>query len=121
MNPPGKQDCKLVSEFMTGLVSHIRMNVLMGPYTTWCGDEGNEGITSMIGLTTSHSTIHIWNLELPEYSKIRFDLYSCAHYDVNEVFEYIRDHFIIVSANYKLFDRDQDMKEIDSGVYKIAA
>lgn len=116
-NPPGPQDCDLVSNFMSGMVKHVRMKVMIDPVTAWCDDLGNEGITSTVILTTSHCTMHIWNFPEPHLSKMQFDLYSCAPFDVDEVMDFINKNFNVVSAGYKFLDREQGFTDISNGSF----
>lgn len=117
-DPPGPNDCEKISAIMNGLVSHVRMKVMLDPVTAWCNDPGNEGITSSVILTTSHSTMHIWNLPSPGPSLMQFDLYSCAPFEVNEVFAYLSKHFQISTASYKFLDRDSGFQELGNGAYR---
>lgn len=116
-NPPGPNDCEKINRFMSGLVEHVRMTVMLEPVTAWCNDEGNEGITSTVILTTSHCAMHIWNNDPPAASVMQFDLYSCASFTVKEVFEYINTHFDVINASYKFLDRETDLLFIDSGLF----
>ena len=114
-NPPIANDCDRISDFMREMVEHVRMKVLFEPVTRWCTDEGNEGITSVIGITTSASWIHIWNNPVPELSRVEFDLYSCSPFTPREVIEKLRTEFDVVKISYKFLDRDNDLKELESG------
>jgi S-adenosylmethionine/arginine decarboxylase-like enzyme len=115
LNPPGPDDCEKINAFMRGMVEHVRMKVMLDPVTAWCDEPGNEGITSTVILTTSHCAMHIWNLPDPEPSMMQFDLYSCAKFEVSEVFEYLSSYFDIVDASYKFLDRETGMIEIENG------
>lgn len=114
-DPPGPDSCDRINEFMRGMVEHVRMKVMLEPVTAWCDEPGNEGITSTVILTTSHCAMHIWNLPGPGHSIMQFDLYSCAPFGVEEVFEYIARHFKVVRASYKFLDRESDLREIGQG------
>ena len=114
-NPPDQTDCNKVSEFMRGMVNHVRMRIMIDPVTAWCDDLGNEGITSTVILTTSHCTLHIWNLPEPHNSKMQFDLYSCASFEVDEVLDFINQNFQVVSAGYKFLDREHGFTEVSNG------
>lgn len=116
-NPPGPQDCDFVTSFMRDMVKHVRMRIMIDPVTAWCDDLGNEGITSTVILTTSHCTMHIWNLPEPHNSKMQFDLYSCAPFAVDEVMEFIGRHFDVQSAGYKFLDRENDFVEVSNGKF----
>jgi len=75
------------------------MQVLVEPKCVWCDDEGNEGVTGMVGITTSHSSIHFW----PEH--YMFDLYSCREFEVETVTEMLKE-FNTTSLQFKVIDRD---------------
>lgn len=115
VDPPGPQDLKKIDDFMTGLVKHVRMKVMLPPVSAWCDDLGNEGITSTVILTTSHCAMHIWNFPEPNLSMMQFDLYSCAPFTVDEVLEYISMNFKVVKASYKFLDRESDLVDVDAG------
>lgn len=117
-DPPGPGDCEKINEFMRGMVEHVRMKVMLDPVSAWCDEPGNEGITSTVILTTSHCAMHIWNMPEPHHSIMQFDLYSCAPFDVMEVFDFINRHFKVASASYKFLDREADLKEISKGEYR---
>jgi S-adenosylmethionine/arginine decarboxylase-like enzyme len=91
------------------------MKIMIEPSTAWCNDEGNEGITSTVVLTTSHCAMHIWNFPEPNESVLQFDLYSCAPFTAVEVIEFIGAHFDITSAKYKFLDREDGFVELDNG------
>jgi len=97
------------------MVDHVRMKVMLEPATAWCDDLGNEGITSVVILTTSHCSMHIWNLPEPDLSVMQFDLYSCAPFEVAEVLEYISMHFDVREASYKFLDRESGLVELSNG------
>lgn len=117
-DPPGPQDCDKISNFMRGMVDHVRMKVMVDPITAYCFDQGNEGITSTVILTTSHCAMHIWNFPEPNYSIMQFDLYSCAPFEVNEVIQYIGCNFNLHSAQFKFLDRETGFVEIDTGTHR---
>ena len=91
---------------------------MLEPVSAFCTDAGNEGITSTVILTTSHCAMHIWNNVAPDPSIMQFDLYSCAPFEVNEVFSYLRQHFEIDNASFKFLDRETGFNEIDNGNYR---
>ena len=108
-NPPGPKDCHKISNLMEDLVEHVRMKVLSPAMTLYCDDEGNEGITSTVILTTSHSSMHIWNFPEPHFSVMQFDLYSCAPFTPQEVLEFLVDKFEVYNIAYKFLNRDDDL------------
>jgi S-adenosylmethionine/arginine decarboxylase-like enzyme len=67
----------------------------------------------MVGITTSHSSIHFWDGE-PAYYK--FDLYSCKDFTLEAVAEMLKE-FGTTKFTYTVVDRtDDEHPVIDSGV-----
>lgn len=116
-NPPGKNDCKKVEDFMRGMVKHVRMKILRDASALWCDEEGNEGITADVLLTTSHSMLHIWNESIDGTCRMEFDLYSCAPFSVEEVFEYVTAHFDVSHASYKFLNRETGFTVLNNGIH----
>ncbi len=96
---PGPEYVSVLHDWFLRLVDAVNMQVLMEPNCVWCNDEGNEGVTGMVGITTSHSSIHFW----PEH--YMFDLYSCKEFEVETVIELLRE-FNTKSLQFKVIDRD---------------
>jgi S-adenosylmethionine/arginine decarboxylase-like enzyme len=115
MDPPGPDGCDRINALMRGMVEHVRMKVMLDPVTAWCDEPGNEGITSTVILTTSHCVMHIWNLPDSGHGMMQFDLYSCAPFEVDEVYEYLSRHFKILSASYKFLDREHGLANLCEG------
>lgn len=72
-----------VSNWLTRIVSAVGMEILNGPHSVRCDDLGNEGVTGTIVLSTSHSSIHIWDTTAPAYAN--FDLYSCKYFTIDDL------------------------------------
>ncbi len=96
---PGPEYVPVLNDWFLRLVEAIDMKVLMEPNCIYCTDEGNEGVTGVVGITTSHSSIHFW----PEH--YMFDLYSCKDFTVSAVAEMLRE-FSTTHMNFQLIDRD---------------
>lgn len=96
---PGPEYVSVLHDWFLRLVDAVNMQVLVEPKCVWCDDEGNEGVTGMVGITTSHSSIHFW----PEH--YMFDLYSCREFEVKTVTEMLKE-FNTTSLQFKVIDRD---------------
>lgn len=84
-NALGAGDVEKVNQWVLDLVRKIDMEILIAPQTVYCGLEGNEGITSVCVISTSHIAMHAW-----ESSKeIQLDIYSCKTFSIEAVFEHI--------------------------------
>ena len=110
---PGPEYVYTLQDWFNRLVEAVDMKVLIDPICVWCNDEGNEGVTGMVGITTSHSSIHFWSGE-PSYYK--FDLYSCKDFELESVAEMLKE-LGTYKFTYTIVDRtDDEHPVIDSGV-----
>lgn len=106
-------------EWLRQLVDLIDMQILMDANAIYCEDLGNEGVTGIVGLTTSHSAFHCWHLV--ERPFINFDVYSCKIFNPNIVFEHLKEEFGATEINFLLIDRnDGNNVIIDQGTVYLA-
>lgn len=105
--------------FLTWLINRIDMRVaksptlLKNPQGYYCGSPGNEGVTAVGILETSHTVIHSWDNVFP--AKFQFDLYSCKDFDVEYVIG-LCNGFDIIKGTYMLIDRDTELKVLEQGI-----
>lgn len=98
-----------LNHWFTRLVRAVNMQVLMGPFAKYCDDYGNEGMTGMVGITTSHSSIHVWEGD-PTASdpakgpRLEFDLFSCSRFGSGQILPFIQE-FGPAAINWTVFDR----------------
>ncbi len=92
-----------VGDWLTRLVKAVDMEILSGPFVCICDDPGNEGITGIVILSTSHSTIRIWDQAAVPYMKM--DLYSCKRFKVATIIDMIGELRPRV-CEYQLIDRN---------------
>ena len=79
------------------------MKILIHPEVVYCKDDGNEGLTGIVGLTTSHASFHIWSeVEKPF---INFDVYSCKTFNPDDVINHLKQ-FGLLEYNFKMIDRN---------------
>jgi len=65
-----------MDDWMRQLVQDIRMKVLMGPFSVYSDMPGNQGLTSVTIIETSHIAVHVWDEVSP--ALMQMDVYSCA-------------------------------------------
>jgi S-adenosylmethionine/arginine decarboxylase-like enzyme len=93
-----------ISDWLSRLVRAVDMEVLAGPFVCTCNDVGNEGITGAVVLSTSHSTLHIWDQTSEPYLKM--DLYSCKRFSNHTVLMMLRElnprvvNFTVIDRNH---------------------
>ena len=108
--PPVKTD--MVTDWLTRMVDAVGMKLVLGPFAHYCTAENNEGIAGICAIETSHCSIHVWDKEEVPY--LRFDLYSCSAFNVEQVLELIQE-FDCYFYEWVLIDRNTGIERIDHG------
>ena len=101
--------------FLKDLVERVGMKILMGPHATYVDTPGNKGITAIVGIETSHIAFHVWDEEVP--ARLQFDLYTCGSLDKNVVIEAVKERFELVSADYRIYDREHGFLLLEGGTF----
>ena len=99
-----------IETWLREVVKAVDMEILIDPIVEWCGIEGNEGVTGVVVITTSHLAIHIWENE--RYAKV--DLYSCKDFDPDDVLD-MCEKLSATKASYMVIDRNSP---ISKGYYQ---
>ena len=102
-----------IKDWMRRLVDRIDMNILMGPYAVYSDMVGNQGLTAVTIIETSHIAMHVWDEVQP--ALMQLDVYTCSQLDISDVFEAIEE-FEPTKVEYKYIDRDQSLTLLDKGV-----
>jgi S-adenosylmethionine/arginine decarboxylase-like enzyme len=114
--PP--KDAEEMKAFISFLIKRVDMNVakspelLSNPMAYYCGCPGNEGVTGVGILETSHTAVHSWDSEYP--AKLQVDLYSCKEFDVPFVID-LCNSFSILKGTFMVIDRDTELNVIVQG------
>jgi S-adenosylmethionine/arginine decarboxylase-like enzyme len=98
-------------EFLNDLVAKVGMKILMGPHAHYVTTPGNQGVTAIVGIETSHIAFHIWDEEQP--ARLQFDLYTCGALDKDVVLNAVRRKFDVVSADYRIYDRAEGFQLLE--------
>tara|TARA_Y100000768_G_scaffold284062_2_gene218632 strand:+ start:116 stop:553 length:438 start_codon:yes stop_codon:yes gene_type:complete len=107
---PQEEDLNKISDWVRVLIKKIDMKLLAGPYTTYVSEKGNKGMTSVAIIETSHIALHIWDEANP--GLMQLDVYSCADFIPNQVFEEINKIFKTIKMEYKFLDREKELMEV---------
>ena len=107
---PQEEDLNKVSDWVRGLIKKIEMKLLAGPYTTYVNDLGNKGMTSVAIIETSHIALHIWDEVSP--GLMQLDVYSCANFNPQDVFDKVDELFQTIKMEYKFLDREKELIEV---------
>jgi len=102
-----------IKRWMRNLVDAIGMNILMGPYAIYSDMVGNQGLTAVTIIETSHIAIHVWDECEP--ALMQMDVYTCSTLDINDVFKAIEE-FKPTKIEYKFIDREKGLTLIGNGV-----
>ena len=101
---PGPQMIETVEQWFRSLVSAIEMNILIEPKVVYCDTEDNEGLTGIVCIETSHSSIHFWAKPQPFF---KFDLYSCMDFQESVVVDKLKE-FGLTKIEWTTIDRNKD-------------
>ena len=99
--------------FLKDLVERVGMKILMGPHATYVDALGNRGVTAIVGIETSHIAFHVWDEVTP--ARLQFDLYTCGSLDKEVVIEAVNERFEVVSADYRIYDREHGFVLLEEG------
>jgi S-adenosylmethionine/arginine decarboxylase-like enzyme len=101
-----------IKRWMRNLVDKIGMNILMGPYAIYSDMEGNQGLTAVTIIETSHIALHVWDEVQP--ALMQLDVYTCSTLNVDDVFEAIKV-WEPSKIEYKYIDRENGLTLLDMG------
>ena len=110
-NPP--KCAEAIQDWMKLLVDKIGMKILMGPYAVYSDMIGNQGLTAVTIIETSHIAMHVWDEVDP--ALMQLDVYTCSTLNIQDVFGALSD-FSPVDVQYKYIDREHDLTLLDKGV-----
>ena len=108
---PKEEDLNKVSDWIRSLIKKIQMKLLAGPYTTYVNELGNKGMTSVAIIETSHIALHIWDEINP--GLMQLDVYSCADFTPQDVFDEVEKMFDTKKIEYKFLDREKELVEVN--------
>jgi len=108
---PKEDDLNKVSDWIRSLIKKIQMKLLAGPYTTYVNELGNKGMTSVAIIETSHIALHIWDETNP--GLMQLDVYSCADFTPQDVFDEVEEMFDTKKIEYKFLDREKELVEVN--------
>jgi S-adenosylmethionine/arginine decarboxylase-like enzyme len=115
VNKPPKTTDEVVN-WLTQLIKDIDMKILDGPYAKRVDMKGNEGVTGMAIIETSHVVIHTWDAITP--SLIQLDVYSCKDFNPLVILNSL-SIFEPLAVDYKYFDRENNFILLHEDKYKI--
>lgn len=110
-NPP--KNTEILNEWFINLVHKVGMQVVAGPTSVYVNDPGNEGLTGTVTLSSSHSSIHVWDGMYP--ALVQFDIYSCKMFTMEDVLEQFKP-WGMVKYEWVMIDRNNVPTITSSGV-----
>jgi S-adenosylmethionine/arginine decarboxylase-like enzyme len=107
---PQEEDLNKISDWIRSLIKKIDMKLLAGPYTTYVNEKDNKGMTSVAIIETSHIALHIWDEVSP--GLMQLDVYSCANFNPQDIFDKVNELFQTIKMEYKFLDREKELVEV---------
>ncbi|MBF0620418.1 MAG: S-adenosylmethionine decarboxylase [Magnetococcales bacterium] len=96
-------------QWVSQLTEEIGMTLFMPPQAGYSEMAGNRGLTVLAAITTSHIALHLWDEEKP--AQLQLDIYSCKHFELDVVFDYLKKTVQPVDMHHKFLDRSGGLKE----------
>lgn len=96
-----------VQNFLRQIIRDVRMHCVTGPWTYESDVVGNEGISGIAMLDTSHTSMHCWTKPEPNFT---FDLYSCKPFLTEDTFPAFERHgvswvrYTMINRNNRAID-----------------
>lgn len=95
--------------WLGALPALVGMTALAPPRCVECRDEGNEGITGTLVISTSHAAFHWWSAESEEPGRLSFCLYSCREFRPEGVLRHVDSFWMMRDSRARLIDRDWEI------------
>ena len=102
---------KWLHSWLVKLVNKIGMDICQGPITAYVDVPGNRGLTGVVIIETSHIAVHCWDETNP--GLVQMDVYSCADFNPQTIFDLMDEEFDPSKLEYKFMDRENSLTEID--------
>ena len=99
-----------MDDWMRQPVRDIRMKVLIGSFSVYSAMPGNQGLTNVTIIETFHITVPVWDEVSP--ALIQMDVYSCAEFDPQLIFDHLQSNFGLAKLEWKFIDREHVLDEI---------
>ncbi len=104
-----------VEDWLGRLIDAVGMKVLIAPHAVYCHVPGNEGVTGIACLETSHCSVHAWTTG-PRGPYLKMDLYSCRAFEPGDVLALVAE-FGPTDMGYTLLDRNGMEAEVIQSDY----
>ena len=111
-HPPGEKAKQRIWNWMFFLIKDIGMKIMFGPEVRYVTKEGNEGLTAVAIIETSHVALHVWDKQNPPL--LQLDVYTCGPFKPEVVLKAIKE-FQPTKIQWKYLDRETDLKTVDIG------
>ena len=111
-HPPGEKSKQRIWNWMFFLIKDIGMKIMFGPEVRYVRTEGNEGLTAVAIIETSHVALHVWDKQDPPL--LQLDVYTCGPFKPEVVLKAIKE-FQPTKIQWKYLDRETDLKTVDIG------
>jgi len=79
--------------FVKNIAKIINMDIISGPHSLYIKDKGNEGVSSVTIIKTSHICVHSWDKLKP--GLIHLDIFSCKNFRVLDIKRFLCNRFKI--------------------------
>ena len=82
------------NNFIKELAELIDMKIISGPHSLYITDKGNEGVSSVSIIKTSHICVHSWDKKTPGLMHV--DIFSCKNFSIKKITKFLSNRFFII-------------------------
>jgi S-adenosylmethionine/arginine decarboxylase-like enzyme len=94
-----------LGDWLLRVAGSVGMRAITEPVISYSDSPGNTGYLGILGISTSHLSVHHWDCCTP--SLLQFDLYSCRAYQVTAVLKEIDVFWRVRSGQIAVIERGQ--------------
>jgi len=87
------------NKFVKDVARLLDMNIISGPHSKYISDKGNEGVSSVTIIKTSHICVHSWDKISPGI--MHLDIFSCKKFKVQKIKSFLKERFYITNITIK--------------------
>jgi S-adenosylmethionine/arginine decarboxylase-like enzyme len=80
--------------FVKDIAKILDMKIISGPHSKYINDKGNEGVSSVTIIKTSHICVHSWDKIAP--GLVHLDIFSCKNFKVINVIKFLKERFYVI-------------------------
>ena len=92
-----------LGEWLVEVARSVGMRPITKPVISYSDSPGNTGFLGILGISTSHLSVHHWDCCRP--SLLQFDLYSCKPFEIRTVLQEVNRFWSVQDGEIAVLNR----------------